>query len=260
MKITGKNIPLALALAAGLIGSAGWSGASHACSDSPVVSGVCAMAAVNLGNFNNTYFVANGTVLAISQYQALYSLLGATYGGNGTTNFALPDLRGRVLLGADPRVPAYGVGKTGGASTVTLTTEQLPAHVHALVNTNIDFSKVTATTTLGTMAAALSGSLALKASSNVTTNNPSGSSLGTTGGTTRIYSSDAPTVTMNAASIDSSTLTVGLSGAPSTTLSGTAALSGSTAPTGSGLPVSVMQPYLAMTYYIAWNGTYPSRD
>lgn len=72
----------------------------------------------------------DGQTLNISQNQALYSLLGTTYGGNGTTNFNLPDFRGRTLLHAST---AYTEGTAGGTETVALTaTSELPAHNHML--------------------------------------------------------------------------------------------------------------------------------
>src|SRR5690625_4414253 len=76
----------------------------------------------------------NGQLLPISQHTALYSLLGTQYGGDGRTTFGLPDLRGRVPLGQGqgPGLASYAVGETGGAETTTLTTEQLPAHTHAV--------------------------------------------------------------------------------------------------------------------------------
>jgi microcystin-dependent protein len=74
----------------------------------------------------------NGQLLPIIQNQALFSLLGTQFGGNGTTNFALPDLRGRSPIGAGqgPGLTPYNVGETGGQETVTLTVNQLPAHDH----------------------------------------------------------------------------------------------------------------------------------
>lgn len=74
----------------------------------------------------------NGQILAISQYAALFSLLGTTYGGNGTSNFALPNLQGYVPMhfgngaGLTPRV----LGETGGSQTVTLLATEIPAHTH----------------------------------------------------------------------------------------------------------------------------------
>ena len=76
-----------------------------------------------------------GQVLPISQNTALFSLLGTTYGGNGQTTFALPDLRGRVPLGQGqgPGLSNYVLGQSGGAESATLSTSQLPAHTHPVV-------------------------------------------------------------------------------------------------------------------------------
>lgn len=77
----------------------------------------------------------NGQILAIVQHTALFSLLGTTYGGNGQTTFALPDLRGRVPMGAGqgPGLSDYSLGQQGGAETHTLTVNEMPLHSH-LVN------------------------------------------------------------------------------------------------------------------------------
>lgn len=74
----------------------------------------------------------NGQLLPINQNQALFSLLGTTYGGNGVTSFALPDLRGRVPLhqGTAPGFGTYFLGSPLGATTATITTGDLPAHTH----------------------------------------------------------------------------------------------------------------------------------
>jgi microcystin-dependent protein len=77
----------------------------------------------------------NGQLLPISQNQALYALLGTMYGGNGTTNFALPDMRGRVLVheGQAPGGPTnYTMGQNGGTESVTLLVTQMPAHSHTV--------------------------------------------------------------------------------------------------------------------------------
>ena len=75
----------------------------------------------------------NGQILPIARYSALFSLLGTTYGGDGTTTFALPDLRGRVPVhaGQGTGLAAHPLGQAFGAEQVTLTTAQLPAHTHA---------------------------------------------------------------------------------------------------------------------------------
>jgi microcystin-dependent protein len=74
----------------------------------------------------------DGSLLSISQNTALFSLLGTTYGGNGTTTFALPDLRGRAALGFGngPGLSPYVLGQSTGSETVTLTAGQMPAHNH----------------------------------------------------------------------------------------------------------------------------------
>lgn len=73
-----------------------------------------------------------GQLLAISQYQALFSILGTTYGGDGRTTFALPDLRGRAAVhhGSGPGLSTYALGQRTGQENVTLTAAQLPAHTH----------------------------------------------------------------------------------------------------------------------------------
>lgn len=70
----------------------------------------------------------DGQLLPINQNQSLYSLLGTTYGGDGRTTFALPDLRGRVPIDAGP---THVQGSTGGSETHVLQVDELPAHTHA---------------------------------------------------------------------------------------------------------------------------------
>lgn len=264
MKITLQKPILTLALAATLAGSFAWSPASYACPDSPLLGGVCIMALPSSwGDFNGTmYSVADGRRVAVSQNAALYSLLGKNFGGDGMTYFNLPDLRGRVVVGAgnNPQIGNFALGQTGGATSVTLTIAQMPTHTHTLA-VPVDISKMTAITTLAGLSASVSGSLRLKASSATgNQNNPSGNYLGTTAlSTNKIYADSAPTtVIMNAASIDSSSLTVGnFTGTPTTTLGGIASVTGSTGQAGGTTPVPTMMPYQVLTYYIAAQGTYP---
>ena len=91
------------------------------------------------GNFApRNWAFCNGQLLAISQNTALFSLLGTTYGGNGQTTFALPDLRGRapIHFGQGPGLTNYDLGQVGGEETVTLTQAQLPPHTHTQPTTN----------------------------------------------------------------------------------------------------------------------------
>ncbi len=78
------------------------------------------------------YAVCQGQILSIQQNQALFALLGTTYGGNGVQTFALPDLRGRRIIssGQGPGLSPYSLGQVGGEETVTLTVPQMPAHTH----------------------------------------------------------------------------------------------------------------------------------
>jgi microcystin-dependent protein len=77
----------------------------------------------------NGWALCNGQFLPINQNQALFSLLGTTYGGNGSTTFALPDLRGRVPIHAGN---GYTLGQSGGSSTHTLSQSEMPTHVHSV--------------------------------------------------------------------------------------------------------------------------------
>jgi len=76
----------------------------------------------------------DGRLLAVSEYSALFTLLGTQYGGDGLTNFAVPDLRGRVAVnqGQAPGHSSYSVGQTGGNEQVTLVSAQIGSHNHQL--------------------------------------------------------------------------------------------------------------------------------
>lgn len=88
------------------------------------------------GNFPpRNWAFCDGQLLPIAQNTALFSILGTTYGGNGQTNFALPDLRGRVPMhpGSGPGLSTHTLGEVSGAENITLISSQMPAHSH-LVN------------------------------------------------------------------------------------------------------------------------------
>lgn len=75
----------------------------------------------------------DGQLLPLSQNTALFSLLGTTYGGNGKSNFALPDLQGRAPMhwGQGPGLSLHDLGETGGTETVSLLESEIPAHAHS---------------------------------------------------------------------------------------------------------------------------------
>ncbi|WP_127019550.1 phage tail protein [Rheinheimera mangrovi] len=87
------------------------------------------------------WLACNGALLPIAQNQALYSLIHTQFGGNGTTTFAVPDLRGRTPVAQEL---THGVkilpGDSGGSSTITLTTAHMPAHTHQLHATELNAS------------------------------------------------------------------------------------------------------------------------
>jgi len=291
MKITLLKSTLTLALAATLVGPSVWSTASHACGTDTYISSICIMSWPRSASFGGgAYQAAAGQTLTVSQYQALFSLIGNTYGGTYPSTFQLPDLRGRVIVGAGqgPGLPTYNYGDKGGNPTVTLTLAQLPVHTHVLgtgVTATTGIGTLAATTTIGTLAATTTmGTLAASTTlSGLTATLKAGSGTAATqdatnnalasvsGGRTLIYNSVAPTVAMNSASIAlSGNPTTTLTGSPSTALAGTPAttlsggpsvtVGGQTNATGSGAAVPTMPPYLALSYYIAVSGLYPTMD
>ena len=78
--------------------------------------------------------LCNGQLLPINQNQALFSLLGTTYGGNGQTTFGLPNLRGQVPIHMGN---GHTQGETAGSTSVTLNLQQLPTHIHMIQATNV---------------------------------------------------------------------------------------------------------------------------
>jgi len=85
------------------------------------------------GNFAPMgWMFCEGQLLPISENETLFQLIGTTYGGDGQSTFALPDLRGRIPVhqGTGPGLPGYTLAETGGMETVTLTVNQMPVHNH----------------------------------------------------------------------------------------------------------------------------------
>ena len=180
------------------------------------------------GNFApRGYALCDGQLLPISQYSALFSLLGTTYGGDGRTTFALPDLRGRVAMhpGNGPGLSPRRLGQSGGDETVTLTTLNMPAHTHQ------------ATT-------ALDVSATLKADSGTGNSDAPESKVLARKSRAKIYSDDLPDVDMNANSIEMTVNSI------TTTVHST----------GSNQAHTNMMPYNTVNYIIALQGLYPSRS
>jgi microcystin-dependent protein len=95
--------------------------------------------------------LCDGQLLPIAEYEALFALIGTTYGGDGLTTFAVPDLRSRspMHIGQGPGLTQRGLGEAGGSESVSVTIRELPAHSHQLVGSqapareNFPMSKVT---------------------------------------------------------------------------------------------------------------------
>jgi len=93
------------------------------------------------GNFSpRGWSFCAGQLLSIAQNDALYALLGTTFGGDGQVTFGLPDLRGRSVIGqgTGPGLSSYVVGQMSGTENVTLNSNQLPSHNHQLIAYNLD--------------------------------------------------------------------------------------------------------------------------
>lgn len=122
-------VTLSLALGASLAGPSG----AQAGMD-PFIGEIMLFA----GNYcPRGYMLCNGALLPIAQYQALFSIIGTYYGGNGQTTFALPDLRSRVPVGYGQGVglTLRNIGQTGGTENETLNPLQIPQHTHAITVT-----------------------------------------------------------------------------------------------------------------------------
>lgn len=115
------------------------------------------------GNFApRGYALCDGQLLSINQYSALFSLIGTIYGGNGTTNFALPNLQSRLSnhMGRGPGLSLYALGQSAGEPAVTITSSTMPGHTHmlyasaGLANTGTVGSSVAPATSTGSHTAA----------------------------------------------------------------------------------------------------------
>ena len=195
------------------------------------------------GNFSpRGWAFCNGQLMSINDNQALYSLLGTTYGGDGRTTFALPDLRGRVPIhpGHGPGLSDYALGEKGGTETVTLTQNQMPSHSHVAI----------ANSTGGT--ANINATAVLHADSTGATNDPNGNfpanvpNLGPQ--QIKAYGSAAD-ITMNAGAV---------------TVTGTVDLGTIPAPTimnnGGSQWHTNLQPFECVNFIIATVGQFPSRN
>lgn len=121
------------------------------------MEGVIGYTTMFAGNFApKSWAFCAGQTINIASNTALFSILGTTYGGNGTTTFALPDLRGRTIVGAGqgPGLSNYNIGQAGGSENETLTLTSMPAHLHAVtaqLNISATGSQATLTNPIGNL-------------------------------------------------------------------------------------------------------------
>jgi microcystin-dependent protein len=168
----------------------------------------------------------NGQLLDPAAYPELFALIGTTYGGDGTTTFAVPNLVAKVPLGYGntPGYSSYTIGQVGGEETNTLTEDQLPAHSHS---GNIDSGAI--------------ANVTIPASSTNSSNNPLNSYMGSPSNigpnTINIYSNSTDTLMQPFTAPISGTVT--------------------TDSTGNGTNINNLQPYLAINYIIAVEGINP---
>lgn len=179
---------------------------------------------IRLLGFNfapNGWAFCQGQLMSIAQNPALFNLIGTTYGGDGQNTFALPNLQGRVIIGqgTGPGLSPRTLADTGGVESVTLTTTNLPAHMHAIT---------------GPTAAVACKSGAGNAQS------PVGNVLaGEAAGVTMPYSSQAPDAAMGGALVPTASPQSGL--------------------TGGSQPHANVQPYLTLNYCISLFGIFPTQ-
>ncbi len=194
------------------------------------------------GNFApNGWFLCQGQLLPISAYQALFAIIGTFYGGNGTSNFQLPNLQGRVMLGVGQSQygTTYNVGEIGGVEQTTLGLNNMPAHTHVAVAAPHTHS-VTVPPHTHPFAPLCDNVAGLDAT-------PSGEYPGHGGKYSK--NSNQP--------MASQTTGQNADGASGVTGSTTETIT--IQPAGSGLPFNAMTPFVGISYIIAYQGVFPSR-
>ena len=183
---------------------------------------------------------AHGQLLAISQYEALFSLYGTVYGGDGRTTFAMPDLRSRTAVGEGTGSGLANVrlGQKGGTETTAIGTSEMPSHYHALNHVHDTAAP------LHTMT--LNGS-----SQPQDVHSPEGGTFGTYGASATVYRSGDP---------DGGAMASEIIKVASSEQSTSTAAQGDTTKTGSGHSFDNIMPTLGIRACVSTIGTYPPRN
>jgi microcystin-dependent protein len=266
-----KRLPALLCKALPLILAGGMMTAApvQACPAEPYVGSICVVPYTRGCPYG--FVPADGRQLQINQYSALYALIGATFGGNGSTYFNVPNLNGRtpVGLGTAPGGTPVTLGQTRGAETVTLAAGQLPAHNHpATFTPTIGPQQVTIPAQAGsgsiTATAAtdvVPGSTAVDPAPNVNNyhlTGVTGSSAGPV--TTATPGTDKSTLIGTRVTVDASTYRSPVDAHTTSinVVNGGAVAIGANTPSGN--PVATLPPQLGLYHCIATTGIFPSFD
>lgn len=192
--------------------------------------------AVSFGFAPRGWAQCNGQLLPLNQNQALFSILGTTYGGDGRITFGLPNLSSRIPVSFAVNGP-YQLGQTGGAPSVALNSTHVPAHTHTAT-----FRSTSGTTPTASL------SVQLHSSQGTQNQTPGGA-----------YLSVNPALSPGLEVVTSNATTLGAIG-------GVSAVCGTVTPalsfnsTGSSTPINLSPPYTVLNFIIALQGIYPSRS
>ena len=183
------------------------------------------------GNFAPLgWMLCQGQLLSISEYELLYTIIGTTYGGDGISTFALPNLASRVPVGMGQGLGLSNIilGEQVGAERVTLMATQLPAHTHTIDKNSVQVTNGIASNVSSTVHEPTKGkSLGV----------PTNKGISTLG-----YNQEVPNMTLHETTLKNEDLTK------------------RTSAVGGGQPHNNMQPYLGINFIIAIEGIYPSRS
>ncbi|WP_249383845.1 tail fiber protein [Chitinivorax sp. B] len=197
--------------------------ATLACSSEPILGSICT---VGFTFCPRGWAEANGQLLSIAQNTALFALLGTTYGGNGQTTFALPDLRGRAIAhtGQGPGLSNLDQGQVLGSENTTLIVNNLPPHNHSASSNAAITAKLRGSSGNGSTDSPAGGVLAKQARTNIYGAGPADTDMGP-----------------SAIAVNATVATT-------------------TSNTGGGQPFDNHQPTLVMRQCIALEGIFPSRN
>ncbi|MFZ4797879.1 MAG: phage tail protein [Bacteroidia bacterium] len=195
------------------------------------------LSAVNFVREN--YLPCDGSILNITDYKALFAIIGSSFGGDGKTTFAVPDLRGAVTLGVGKNKISgkeYTANEIGGNESITITAPQMPAHNHTATGV-VQASLMVNNAAANRFEPDLTDCIAA-----FNTNNDQG----VIGQSVNGYNTVSPNLALNKATINVATKNDPQNATLPPVLNNT----------GNGKPLNVMQPYLPLTYMIAYTGIY----